>query len=634
MAAVTLYDDCEALPQYSEHTFACGAGTRVVGGAAAGVAVALSLSPRSTGRPALREVAREGNQSVTPTRPKDCTPAHGTPSLRWTDDAGTLTTGTPQDSLCHTTMTLGDLQGLTLSSLTPDTLSETTTQRQDSVAREDNGTVAEDVWENERWMVLRGWGMPAAVERAHHSDKSGARVRIKDAVLLPAGWDWTGEWLVDLSTVANGWHYASDFTTSVSRCREQAGKTDLVRRRRWRRVRVPVSQEALRHKVVAGRTGGRYWAACESYGFVSPMYPPPASYRRDAQKRNHVATAMWKSTFQNKAYDRVLAYGEKARLRGLIRKHFVPSHLRGRVWADISGATRKKRENHGYYKCVIESLREDMPWDRELDKDLPRTFADHPYFAAPDCPGRMKLRRVLRALSYRNPLVNYCQSFNFIAACMLLNAGEETTFWLLISLLEDTLPNDYYNAHLVGITVDVRVLGDLIDMYCSGLAKHFRAHQLDITPFMAGWVMNLYVGVFPIDVAMKIWDILFCEGPKIMFRVVIGMLRLFEHALLKMESLGEVLEYITDACKRMYDPSDLLREGLAVRLADTRLTKLRESHRADVQKEVEMRNLISRTESLSPGEELDADLHFTNVNDSWVSLDGFLSDADDVVCGS
>ena len=508
-------------------------------------------------------------------------------------------------------------------------------------------TVTEEVWENQRWMIKGGWKASSTLDRNPFSDKSGNNVRVKEGMQLPHLWVWVGDWQVDLSghvlsptnkETDRGWYYASAFTTSISHCKLKPGKMDLVRRRRWLRVRTRISEESLTNLVKLGNTGASYWADCERYGFPLPPADcePPASHSWTAFQIHHNALHSWQSLLhisnpRTLFCDQIKLEGKpgdiKGKLRDLIRKHGVPSALRSKVWMVCSGASKKKMENEGYYKCVIEKNIEEFglavdeagnifdaavvdppqgsaaaskkrlaSWTTELEKDLGRTFVEHPYFATPHCPGRQKLKRVLSALSYRNPLVNYCQAFNYICALFLLNCAEEDAFWLMVALLEDILPNDYYNAQLVGITVDLRVVEDYVDECCPAVSAHFKRHNIDISPVTAGWIMNLYVNIFPVEVTLKIWDVLFAEGPKIVFRVVVGVLKLWEKELLELTGLGDVVEFLSRSCKTLHDPTALLTEGFSVKLRKVKLVKMREKHRKDVMKEVDMRRHVSELE--------------------------------------
>ena len=485
-------------------------------------------------------------------------------------------------------------------------------------------TAVEEVWQNQRWMVR--WATPLAVERSPFSDKSGSNEMVMEAVLLPYLWEWVNDWAVvphaSGPDAVEGWFYARDFTTSIKDCRIKPGVVDVVRRRCWRRSRTRISSQLLTKRVQSNNTGHKYWCERERYGFSNPDPPPPAAYSWIEDRKQHNSRAAWDSfILSNGGYEHPLRIegkpGDlKGKLKTMIKEHPIPAALRSKVWLDCSGAARKKRENLGYYDVVVSKQGNHNEGRADLEKDLARTFPDHPYINSPLAPGRIKLRRILLCLSYRNPLVNYCQSFNFIAASLLLNMGEEDAFWLMVTLLETIFPNDYYNNHLVGITVDLRVISDLIAHHLSALNSHFQQYNIDITPFTAGWVMNLFVGVFPIESAMRIWDLIFMEGCSISFRVILGLLKVFETDLLKCTSLGEALELITDNTKQLFDIREVIRTGYSFKLNKQRLARLRQGHRKDVEKEVDMRKVVDEVQDVSSEVRIQYDVS-NRYGDSW-----------------
>ena len=62
------------------------------------------------------------------------------------------------------------------------------------------------------------------------------------------------------------------------------------------------------------------------------------------------------------------------------------------------------------------------------------------------------MRRLLDAYSHRNPATGYCQSMNFIAACLLLHMPEPRAFWAFCCLLELALPDGLHASQLHGVT--------------------------------------------------------------------------------------------------------------------------------------------------------------------------------------
>ena len=88
----------------------------------------------------------------------------------------------------------------------------------------------------------------------------------------------------------------------------------------------------------------------------------------------------------------------------------------------------------------------------QIERDLRRTFPGHALFDSND--GLGKLRRVLLAFSCHNSCVGYCQSMNFISAFLLLVFEEERAFWMLVHIIHNILPEDFYTNHMLAAVVD------------------------------------------------------------------------------------------------------------------------------------------------------------------------------------
>jgi hypothetical protein len=89
----------------------------------------------------------------------------------------------------------------------------------------------------------------------------------------------------------------------------------------------------------------------------------------------------------------------------------------------------------------------------EIEKDVRRTFGSgyNPEKLENDIS---RMRNVLNAFGLRNPIVGYCQGFNYIVARMLAaELTEEECFWLMCQIIESLLPLDFY-AKMIGLCVD------------------------------------------------------------------------------------------------------------------------------------------------------------------------------------
>eukprot|EP01034_Spumella_vulgaris_P024585 gene24585-30951_t len=159
----------------------------------------------------------------------------------------------------------------------------------------------------------------------------------------------------------------------------------------------------------------------------------------------------------------------------------------------------------------------------DIEKDLLRTF-----------PERIKeenvtlvdsLRRVLLAYALRNPSVGYCQSMNYICALLLFHLSEEQAFWLMATLLEDLLPNNYYAPTLLGGRIDQQVFQSCIAWKLPRIHGQFKKTNTLLEPIICPWFLCLYINVLPLYSVCRVWDCMFWEGSVVLFRIGLTLMK-------------------------------------------------------------------------------------------------------------
>ncbi|PIA38299.1 hypothetical protein AQUCO_02800169v1 [Aquilegia coerulea] len=245
-------------------------------------------------------------------------------------------------------------------------------------------------------------------------------------------------------------------------------------------------------------------------------------------------------------------------LKRLIRKG-IPPILRPKVWLSVSGAAKKRSTvPESYYNDLIKAV-EGMvtPASKQIDHDLPRTFPGHPWLDTPE--GHASLRRVLVAYSFRDSDVGYCQGLNYVAALLLLvMKTEEEAFWMLAVLLENVLVSDCYTDNLSGCHVEQRVFKDLLAKKCPRIAAHLEAMEFDVSLVATEWFLCLFSKSLPSETTMRVWDVLFNEGAKVMFHVALAIFKMKEDEILMAHQVGDVLSILQRTTHHLYDPEDLL----------------------------------------------------------------------------
>ncbi|XP_069323900.1 growth hormone-regulated TBC protein 1 isoform X3 [Eulemur rufifrons] len=175
--------------------------------------------------------------------------------------------------------------------------------------------------------------------------------------------------------------------------------------------------------------------------------------------------------------------------------------------------------------------------------DLNRTFPDNVRFqkAAEPCL-QQALYNVLVAYGRHDRGVGYCQGMNFIAGCLILVTGdEEVSFWLLDALVGRILP-DYYGPGMLGLRTDQEVLGELVRTKLPAVGALLDRHGVPWALLVSRWFVCLFVDVLPVETVLRIWDCLFNEGSKIIFRVALTLIKHHQALILEATSVPDICD--------------------------------------------------------------------------------------------
>ncbi|KAK0142888.1 Growth hormone-regulated TBC protein 1-A [Merluccius polli] len=235
------------------------------------------------------------------------------------------------------------------------------------------------------------------------------------------------------------------------------------------------------------------------------------------------------------------------KMKRYVRKG-VPNEHRTLVWMSASGAQQQLDRNPGYYQSVLGAQHDPKLVDT-IRTDLNRTFPENVLFRKSSSTCLQKeLYNVLVAFGHHSPSVGYCQGMNFIAGLLLIiTRDEEKSFWLMETLLGRILP-DYYSPSMLGLKTDQEVLGELVRERVPGVSGVMAEHGVMWSLVVSRWFICLYIDVLPVETVLRIWDCLFYEGSKILFRVALTIIHQHQAA---MEEEARSLPDVCQSFKRM-----------------------------------------------------------------------------------
>ncbi|OWO98238.1 hypothetical protein B2J93_8158 [Marssonina coronariae] len=223
----------------------------------------------------------------------------------------------------------------------------------------------------------------------------------------------------------------------------------------------------------------------------------------------------------------------------------IPVAYRAKIWAECSGAAALRIP--GYYEDLVARRAEDdePAIVAQIQMDINRTLTDNIFFRKG--PGVAKLSEVLLAYSRRNKEVGYCQGMNLITACLLLiMPTAEDAFWVLTSIIENILPQGYYDHSLLASRADQQVLRQYVTEILPKLSSHLDNLSIELEALTFQWFLSVFTDCLSAEALFRVWDVVFCtnDGSTFLFQVALALLKLNETQLLQCSTPASVYTYI------------------------------------------------------------------------------------------
>lgn len=265
-----------------------------------------------------------------------------------------------------------------------------------------------------------------------------------------------------------------------------------------------------------------------------------------------------------------------AKTQRFIRKG-IPPDWRGNAWFFYAGGDRFLAKKPGLYSTMVaRSPSELSSNDKDMiERDLHRTFPDNLRFKPESSPSEYpietpllsSLRRVLQAFALYCPRIGYCQSLNFIAGLLLLFLPEEKVFWMIHIITTDYLPGTH-DVSLEGANVDLWVLmiafkESMPQLWpkigsVDGTSGPRDARLPTISLCTTSWFMSLFIGTLPIESVLRVWDVLYYEGSRTLFRIALAIFKLGEQRIKAISDPMEIFQVVQALPRGILDAGALM----------------------------------------------------------------------------
>uniref|UniRef100_A0ABK0LXV4 ADP-ribosylhydrolase like 1 n=1 Tax=Rattus norvegicus TaxID=10116 RepID=A0ABK0LXV4_RAT len=155
------------------------------------------------------------------------------------------------------------------------------------------------------------------------------------------------------------------------------------------------------------------------------------------------------------------------------------------------------------------------------------------------------------------------------------------------SRLEEAIRTDYYSPAMLGLKTDQEVLAELVRMKLPAVAALMDGHGVLWTLLVSRWFICLFVDILPVETVLRIWDCLFNEGSKIIFRVALTLIKQHQEFILEASSVPDICDKFKQITKGDFVTEchtfmqKIFSEPGSLSMAT--ITRLRESCRAALQ---------------------------------------------------
>lgn len=162
---------------------------------------------------------------------------------------------------------------------------------------------------------------------------------------------------------------------------------------------------------------------------------------------------------------------------------------------------------------------------------------------------------------------------------IVVGGDEEATFWLMKHLIENVAP-EYHTKTMKGLKRDIEVVTELIKSRVPLVNEKMNELGLPWIVIMTKWFICLFSEVLPTETTLRVWDVIFSEGYKIIFRTSLAIVLLLKDEIMKIDDINDLAEVFRRISKdnRFLDGNNFLKFMFDIKLKKKEILILRRNH--------------------------------------------------------
>ncbi|KAI1320208.1 GTPase-activating protein [Mortierella claussenii] len=258
----------------------------------------------------------------------------------------------------------------------------------------------------------------------------------------------------------------------------------------------------------------------------------------------------------------------------------VPPALRGLIWQLLSKSKDAQLEAN-----YAELLKATSSHEKQINRDMSRTFPNHEYFQAEGL-GQESLFNVVKAYSLYDTEVGYCQGLSFVVGPLLLNMPDEEAFCVLVRMMNSYDMRGHFTPDMNMLQLRLYQLEQLMEETVPLIYKHFQNQGIRSTMYASQWFMTLFAYKFPLDLVFRVYDILFVEGVESLLRFAIALLKANHDRILN-HDFETLIEFLKNGLFEHYkdNPSLFVQDAYNVKVTPKKLAQYAQKYTAMVQRQ-------------------------------------------------
>ncbi|XP_073898774.1 TBC1 domain family member 14 isoform X2 [Castor canadensis] len=209
----------------------------------------------------------------------------------------------------------------------------------------------------------------------------------------------------------------------------------------------------------------------------------------------------------------------------------IPPSVRGKVWSLAIG--NELNITHELFDICLARAKE--RW-RSLSTGGSEVENEDAGFSAADREASLELIKLDISRTFPSLCIfQQVQGMSFIAAVLILNLDAADAFIAFSNLLNKPCQMAFFRVDHGLMLTYFAAFEVFFEENLPKLFAHFKKNNLTPDIYLIDWIFTLYSKSLPLDLACRVWDVFCRDGEEFLFRTALGILKLFEDILARMD---------------------------------------------------------------------------------------------------